>query len=216
MHKAQDTDERTATNRDLLQLAWSSGLPRKAKRPHCVAFCDPDDDELEDDDERNLRHAPAAVLALESAADASLRKQAEGKLLAEAGRFGAALACWDAALELQPSGELHEMRAQAFLAMGRYFEAVQAAEAAVCVRPDWWPAHLTLGRARFNFGEIELAARALARAAALEPQSQEIQDELAEVQELGAKLRMRVETAVAKARSLGNASEQEAHQCIAE
>merc|ERR1711956_4623 len=117
---------------------------------------------------------------------------------------------------LQPSAELHEMRAQAFLAMGRGFEAVQAAEAAVRMRPEWWPAHLTLGRARFNFGEIQLAALALTRAAELDPASQEIQIELAEAQELAAKLRMRVETAVAKARGQGSASEQEAHQCIAE
>mmetsp|Transcript_64167 Transcript_64167/g.206717 ORF Transcript_64167/g.206717 Transcript_64167/m.206717 type:complete len:223 (+) Transcript_64167:3-671(+) len=204
-------------SRGPLRLAWAGAAPRREKRPCCDAFCGPDDDELEDDG-RNQRARTncSGPLALESAAEAARRKRAEGNALAEAGRFSAALACWDAALEFEPSAEVHELRAQVFLELGRDFEAVGAAEAAVGLRPGYWPAQLTLGRARRNFGEVELARQAFAAAAALEPSSEEVQTELAEVEVLAQSATARVDAAVAEAQRRGNADEREASQCIAE
>merc|ERR1712039_1063845 len=124
-------------------------------------------------------------------------KQAEGNALAEAGRFDAALACWESALERKPSAALHELRAQAFMQLGRDFDAVLAAEAAVRLDPGWFPAHLTLGRARLNLGEVELARQALARAVTLEPNSAELQAEHAEVVSLAQKHALRVNAAIA-------------------
>ena len=58
---------------------------------------------------------------------------------------------------------LHEMKAQALMEVEEYFAAVEAAEAAVAAAPLWVPAWETLGRARLNFGEVDLAVVALER-----------------------------------------------------
>ena len=105
--------------------------------------------------------------------------------LAEQGRYLAALASWDAALaqpdiaaeEASPVAldralrrsiaATHELRAQAMMELDRAFDAIRAASRAVrCDGASPW-AHLTLGRAQLNFGELELAIASLERAASL-------------------------------------------------
>merc|ERR1712039_603870 len=87
--------------------------------------------------------------------------------------MGEALQHWEEAFlfaeEPADTATLWEQTAQVLMLLQRDFEAVRAAERAVESRPLWHCAHLTLGRALLNFGEIERAVEALRRATALEP-----------------------------------------------
>ena len=64
-----------------------------------------------------------------------------------------------------------------FLELDRVFDAVQAAEKAILLSPDWGPALLTWSRSLFEFGEIEKAREAATRAlVAGEEEAAEISD----------------------------------------
>ena len=115
----------------------------------------------------------------------------EAAALAEQGRYLAALARWDATLTLpkivaeeqaatlergdgvgdpalrRAIAATHELRAQALLELDRTFDAIAAASRAVRCAPSSPWAHLTLGRAQLNFGELDLALITLERAVAL-------------------------------------------------
>ena len=97
--------------------------------------------------------------------------RSEGNALAERGEFTRALNRWDSALRLVPhagapgasaavvmlTATLHELRAQALMAVdeGREtFRAVQSAHEATRLAPSWADAWLTLGRAQLNLGEV--------------------------------------------------------------
>jgi tetratricopeptide (TPR) repeat protein len=96
--------------------------------------------------------------AVTTAAAAATVLTEEGAALAESGQFQAALLAWDrAAAAAPPTAALHEMRAQVLDAVGRSFEAVQAATAAVALDPAWAEARITLARAQLNLGEPTLA-----------------------------------------------------------
>ena len=130
--------------------------------------------------------ASATPQLLEDSLTKSKRLQASGCTLAEAERFGQALGMFDQAIELTPKRrELHELKAQALLALAQDFRAVQvrrdsrwlpalrgqqtdeglvlpqAATQATVLSPDWAPGWLTLGRARLNFGEGAMAVASL-------------------------------------------------------
>ena len=95
---------------------------------------------------------------------AATRLQDEGTTLAEAGNLDAALRKWDAALALAPSQHsTHELRAQALLALEKYWPAIQSAEQAVSLCPSFGPGWLTLGRAQLNFGEFAKAAESFSK-----------------------------------------------------
>jgi len=105
--------------------------------------------------------------------------------LAGAGQFAAALTCFDTALRLlgidgaggaasegasmRRAASLHDMRSQVLLGLDRDFEAVQAAERATHLAPDWAEGWLGLGRAQLNLGEPRLAVASLTEALELEP-----------------------------------------------
>ncbi|XP_037073740.1 tetratricopeptide repeat protein 33-like, partial [Pollicipes pollicipes] len=102
---------------------------------------------------------------------AALREQ--GVALAELDRFWEALRLWDEALALAPAdAELHEMRAQALLRQHELQPALEAAACAVRLRPRWWPAQQTLGRALLGLGELGLARRAFSVAMRLQPDTE--------------------------------------------
>ncbi|XP_031433574.1 tetratricopeptide repeat protein 33 [Clupea harengus] len=61
------------------------------------------------------------------------------------------------------------MKAQVLTILQEVFPAVQAAEMAVKLRPYWWEAWQTLGRAQLSMGEVELATRSFQVAVHLSP-----------------------------------------------
>jgi tetratricopeptide (TPR) repeat protein len=112
-----------------------------------------------------------SLLAIEDDQALARRLEAQGCVLAEAGRFHEARARLDEAVRRDPKcATAHEALAQVLLEQGLAFEAVRAAEAACECRPAWAVACLTLGRAQRNLGELRLALgscdAALHRAAA--------------------------------------------------
>lgn len=110
----------------------------------------------------------------ELAAEMQARKTAvsrlkdEGNDLAESGNLRAALGKWDSALSLEPTNAvLQELRAQAFLGLEEWWPAVQAAEQATGLDPEFGEGWITLGRAQLNLGEFGMAIASFERGTAL-------------------------------------------------
>lgn len=70
------------------------------------------------------------------------------------------------------------MRAQVLNDLDRCFEAVQAAQQAVRLRPEWPEAHITLARVQLNLGEPQLALQSYQAAAQLAPGHPDLAKEL--------------------------------------
>merc|ERR1711908_239585 len=123
---------------------------------------------------------------LEDTAAKSRRLSSEAALLAESERFAEAMQRWEEALLFtevaSERAAIYEQIAQVLLVLARDFDAVQTAEKAVELRPDWSCAHLTLGRCRLNFGELHGGIAALRRAAELDPHDEETAAELKDAQ----------------------------------
>ncbi|KAM7368773.1 hypothetical protein PAMP_013080 [Pampus punctatissimus] len=99
-------------------------------------------------------------ILLEDCAAKSKRLKDEGALMAEEGRRWEAIKKWDEAIQLSPDDPLlYEMKSQVLTILQEVFPAVKAAEMAVKLRPLWWEAWQTLGRAQLNLGEVDLAVR---------------------------------------------------------
>ncbi|XP_062905703.1 tetratricopeptide repeat protein 33 isoform X3 [Mobula hypostoma] len=91
---------------------------------------------------------------LEDCAVKSKRLKDEGVFLSENGRYWEAIGRWDEAIQLTPDcAALYEMKAQVLMILNEVFQAVQAAETAVRLNPQWWEAWQTLGRAQLSLGE---------------------------------------------------------------
>ncbi|KPP74562.1 tetratricopeptide repeat protein 33-like [Scleropages formosus] len=107
---------------------------------------------------------------LEDCAAKSKRLKNEGSLLAEEGRRWEAIKKWEEAIHSTPDdATLYEMKSQVFTHLQEVFPAVQAAEMAVKLRPLWWEAWQTLGRAQLALGEVDLAVRSFQIAIHLYP-----------------------------------------------
>lgn len=70
--------------------------------------------------------------------------------------------------------KVYEMKSQVLMEMDKTFEAIQAAEVATNLEPEWYLAWKTLARAQLNFGEANLALKSAERAMKLS--SPKIQD----------------------------------------
>lgn len=117
---------------------------------------------------------------LEDCSMKSQRLKDEGALLAEQGRHWEAIKKWDDAIQLTPeNASLYEMKSQVLTILHEVFPAVKAAEMAVKLRPVWWEAWQTLGRAQLNLGEVDLAVRSFQIAIHLCPSESSLwQDDL--------------------------------------
>ncbi|KAI5089381.1 tetratricopeptide repeat protein 33 isoform X2 [Silurus meridionalis] len=109
-------------------------------------------------------------ILLDDCTTKSKRLKDEGEQLAEQSRHWEAVRKWDEAIQLTPEeAVLYEMKSQVLTILQEVFPAVQSAEMAVKLRPTWWEAWQTLGRAQLNLGEIELAIRSFQVALHLHP-----------------------------------------------
>ncbi|KAI4872421.1 hypothetical protein NFI96_017753, partial [Prochilodus magdalenae] len=116
---------------------------------------------------------------------------------------------WDEAIQLTPEeAPLYEMKAQVLTVIQEAFPAVQAAEMAVKLRPVWWEAWQTLGRAQLSLGEVELAVRSFQVAIHLHPLERPLWEE-----DLSWALRLQEEKRAAQQRV---ALEDEARQLVEE
>ncbi|XP_026067747.1 tetratricopeptide repeat protein 33 [Carassius auratus] len=115
---------------------------------------------------------------LEDCAAKSKRLKDEGMLLAEQGRNWEALKRWDEAIQLTPDDPvLYEMKSQVLITLQEVFLAVQSAEMATRLRPLWWEAWQTLGRAQLSLGEVELAVRSFQVALHMHPSERPLWEE---------------------------------------
>ena len=89
--------------------------------------------------------------------------------LAEEGQFQKSIVNFNKSLELKPDAKLFEMYAQALNEMGRHFDAIQACEKAIKLKPNWSTALHTLGRCQYNFMQPEMAVVSLKKAVHLNP-----------------------------------------------
>ena len=132
------------------------------KRPRVHApLPDDNDDGCQDCDAPVTKRS---LLLLEDV-DAKVRRlRRQGIAFAEDGFFRRAVGAFAEALQVRPDdGPVLEMKAQAHLELGEFFDAVQAATAAAVALPGWFAAWLTLARAQLNLGEPGLALRSIER-----------------------------------------------------
>lgn len=137
------------------------------------AFAEPEPDE------------PAPALSEAQTLSESSRLQNEGNSAADAEKYSTALHLWNQAILLTPfRAQLHEQKAQVFLQLGRFWDAVQCATRATELDVTWADAFLTLGRSQLSLGEPELALKSMETALQLQPELEGAQNEIAEVRVL--------------------------------
>ncbi|XP_029639832.1 tetratricopeptide repeat protein 33 [Octopus sinensis] len=160
----------------MTSFGWKRKIGEKVSRSVSTVFQPDETDEDNFDDEVDwLTLAPKRSLILEDAVIKSARLKEEGTTLCEAERYWEAIKIWSEAIQLTPyDARLHEMKAQALLILHEVFPAVQFAEKATRLQPNWWSAFQTLGRALLGLGEVHLAVRAFSKAVHLNPCVQEL------------------------------------------
>ncbi|KDO19001.1 hypothetical protein SPRG_15750 [Saprolegnia parasitica CBS 223.65] len=145
---------------------------------------------------------PVALPSLEDVAHKVKRLQDEGNVLAEAERYRAAMERWHQAIEYDPThAVLHELLAQAHLALGEFFQGIQVATRATELAPTWADAHMTLARCQFNYGELDLALASLQTAVTLVTDPMELAALLDEAQDM-ARLRAERDAVLAQSGAL--------------
>jgi len=103
------------------------------------------------------------------------RLKQEGVTLAEDGKFWQAIDRWDNALVINAEdATVFEMKAQALINLHEWIVAIKSVEKSVQLRPNWWVAHQTLGRAQMGMGEVKLALRSFKVAFHLNPDDKEL------------------------------------------
>ncbi|GFO21132.1 tetratricopeptide repeat protein 33 [Plakobranchus ocellatus] len=164
----------------MTSFSWKRKAGAKVSKSLTQAFSEDAKEEEEDsnwDDGFDwLTVAPRkTVISLEDANSKSERLKVEGATLAEAERYWEALKKWEEAIQLAPHNyKILDMKAQALMAVGEVFPAVQTAEKTVRFAPTWWVGHQTLGRALANVGEVRMALKSFSRAVHLNPAESEL------------------------------------------
>jgi tetratricopeptide (TPR) repeat protein len=188
----------------------NAGAVRVRKQLQC-----PDgfmDEENEQNDETKEIHNNASN---SEKIELSVRYKDQGCTFAEDGDFQSALNIWHKAALLTPDNHLiRDLKAQAYLHLELYMQALQEAQLVVKLAPDWAQGFQTLGRCQREMGEICLSLQNYKIAASLATEDEEISNELEEVERLSEQLhQMRVE----RLRELENSQspgESEANSCI--
>lgn len=167
----------------MTSFGWKRKIGEKISRTASAAFqadAEEDEDELDDGQVDWLTLAPKRTIGdgnpiLEDTVCKSDRLRQEGNALCEAERYWEAIKKWDEAIQLTPCNEvLFELKAQVLLILQEVFPAVQFAEKATKLKPNWWSAYQTLGRALLGLGEVKLAVRAFSKAVHLNPTVKEL------------------------------------------
>ena len=92
----------------------------------------------------------------------------EGISLAERNCPWQAIDRWNEALDIKIHGKnaldlehekIFDMKAQAFITLHEWEEAIEDAKKAVDLKPTWWCAYQTLGRAYLGFGKLKEAVQ---------------------------------------------------------
>uniref|UniRef100_A0A8C6SE40 Tetratricopeptide repeat domain 33 n=1 Tax=Neogobius melanostomus TaxID=47308 RepID=A0A8C6SE40_9GOBI len=146
----------------MASFGWKRKAGEKVSKAALQQFDDEDAKKQQQQEEVDWLHAikRRREILLEDCAAKSQRLKDEGSLLAEEGRHWEAIKKWDDAIQLTPeNASLYEMKSQVLTILHEVFPAVKAAEMAVKLRPVWWEAWQTLGRAQLNLGEVDLAVR---------------------------------------------------------
>jgi tetratricopeptide (TPR) repeat protein len=138
-----------------------------------------------------------------------------GVMNAEAGNYDAAITSFRQALFLQPKNfKVLEMLAQVYLETDQLLLALQAAEAAVQENERWKEGLQTLARCQREVGEVHLAQESFEKALRLDPESDELREELLEAQALVSELEEKKKRQMAELQLASTESEQEVHRCV--
>ncbi len=70
--------------------------------------------------------------------------------------------------------KVYDMKAQACIQLHEWEPAIESALKALQIRPNWWCAHQTLGRAYLGFGHLEAAVKSFSRAVHISPETEEL------------------------------------------
>lgn len=167
-------------------FGWKRKSNRNVSADSASAFKEPPVADISDDEEMmsgttniflNLAKKRKAFL-LEDNLSKSDSLVKEGVAYAEAERYEEAVRKWDEALCLTPrKSKVHEMKAQVLMELNQMFPAIQSAETAISIDPNWWTAHQTLARAQMGFGQVEMAQKSISRAIHLYPAEKELWDQ---------------------------------------
>lgn len=194
----------------MASFSWKRKVGEKVSKATVQQFEQADDDNVEKEgvDWLHVIKRRKEVL-LEDCSAKSKRLKDEGTLLAEQGRNWEALKRWDEALQLTPDDAvLYEMKSQVLINLQEVFLAVQSAEMSTKLRPLWWEARQTLGRAQLSLGEVELAVRSFQVALHLHPSERPLWEE-----DLGWALQLREQKRVLREREK---QEEEARKLLVE
>jgi tetratricopeptide (TPR) repeat protein len=183
------------THRTILRSMKISVRAKRRRLGATAAGFSVDEDEPDAEELQRPSLASPQLLVMDDVA-LSRQLQQQGVTLAEAERYNAALACFDDAVRRDPtSATAHEQRAQVLLELGRFFEAVVAAQHACDASPDWGDARLTSARAHLNLGEVALALASGEAAISLGCDSSEVVAEVAEIEEILLRCAIRADVA---------------------
>ncbi|DBA79134.1 TPA: hypothetical protein ACH3X1_008971 [Trebouxia sp. C0004] len=134
----------------LISFGLKKSRSKKTVASPLSAFAEPEHDE------------PAPALSEAQTLSESDRLQNEGNSAADGENFSTALHLWNQAISLTPlKAQLHEQKAQVFLQLGHFWNAVQCATRATELDATWADAFLTLGRSQLGLGEPELALKSM-------------------------------------------------------
>jgi len=162
----------------MTSFGWKKKLSGNIKRPATKAFEENEQvgEEVVDPDFDWIAQAKRQKFeALEDNKALFARLKQEGVTLAEDGKFWQAIDRWDNALAINAEdATVFEMKAQALINLHEWIVAIKSVEKSVQLRPNWWVAHQTLGRAQMGIGEVRLALRSFKIATHLNPDDKEL------------------------------------------